>query len=305
MLPTKNIKYLKLKPHEIFAICLHFLNNKYYLKHIDRYSNELVFVDINYLSDELNSITSSEAQFDYKDLEYTIKYQNVYHHSSHSNRPSVSVRLKSIISDELVSVYNYDDKYCDNINRCVFNNQTYNLITPEDMEKLKEKQTNVIKKIKFFEENQKYVAPYLHAGSGSGSYNRHTRKAYNQNYVTFMKLYHFKPYIESIKSYLKNSTQSYKFDRLKEFYDCIVKDMQVDKTYSNKILSFTKDRHDQIKIVFNKTNCEHMDYINDFKNNIDQYYFNKFFDLVIPIMEHLGGIQELKTIILKNRLLTE
>jgi hypothetical protein len=189
------------------------------------------------------------------------------------------------------SGYTYSGKY-DSFLIKGFLKKRYELRENEkELENFKKAQTTAVTRLKFYEDH------------GTNLKNIIQRSAFKHPIPTFDFIYGFKKYIPCINNYKKEDMKDY----LSKILECFDEDMQFSKIYNFKLLKFQKLEKNYVNITMNKSFCCEV-YTPSIRKLIQNDEFERLdsiFDIIIPVIQEIGGINELKNVILHDRILTE
>lgn len=287
------------KPYEVLALCFHMYNKGYYIQNVKEYGSswEFLFKDIqniihtenpsfssSYLPNDIfefsfvnnrdgksNNATTS-IQFNYKACRMRFQYKYVSNYDSPDYRKTLS--LISVTDNKKEHMMNVED----------------------DKNLLHSNQNKTVKSLKFYEE----FAPYIIDNFQT------LTKYFTPAIFTLNFIYNFRTYADNIMAYQKKSIMDPK--PIIELFDCFGEDMQINTPYQFKILRFYKNNNNTVTIGINRKHTVYVAGFDHYKQQIENGrmdYLESEFKIIIPIVEQLGGVSELKNVILEHRIRTE
>lgn len=283
-----NLKYTQ-KAYEILAILLHMFKNGYYLDQSteNQLQNKLYlsFTKIKYdnIRATYSSFTSEITNNNHyvfqisnilKNIQNNILIRMVMKYPIGYSRDSITIKTDIDTKEITYIEKNHKSEYS-------IENDKHNI------KKIDNVLNKHVKKLKFFEENIKDIFNFI---NDIVIYNA---TIININNIIFniSMVYQFKKYMNSIKTY----NSSYK--EIDNFIDCLSNNMVEHVTYRLGILTFIKKSNNIITIIIVNKHI----YVNIYLNRLN----DELLGLILKILNVDGGVDMLKTIIYKNRILTE
>jgi len=281
------------KPYEILAICLHFYNQGNYTSKVDNYyPSSFKFNTINNIIYEENPNFKTNT-YEFPGGKYTFEFEN--DRGSYNKTPWSKFVFK-YNGIWLTFKYRYYEKKWNQyeiLNTEIKSGTTrsYKLDIEEEKTKFYDIQNKIVQKLKFYDESSQYLTNFI--------------RMYSYSSLTLDYVYGFKNYIDNIIKYQTSYVES--SDSLSKLINCVEFDMQKGITYNFKILKFKKNSYNSFTITINKS-YEIMVYNNTLSDIISRNAYHELepaFKVIIPVFEQIGGVDELKNVILHNRILTE
>jgi hypothetical protein len=284
------------KAHEILAICLHFYNNGYYIHNVENYYPiEFEFYPIDHITNEKNPVFKTNP-FEMTSGKYLFEFSN--DRGDYHKLPTTKIMFK-YDGNWVYFIFKFFEKTwnkyeLNHVDIKSFTTKSYRLDIVEEKIKFGENLNRIARKLKFYDNSSPYIFDVINRSL-----------VFRKPVFSLDYIYGFKNYFDSIKNYnnLANKTQEF----ISNLLDCVENDMQDGITYNFKILKFRKNNFNSFEISLNKSfNIIQFNNTLSEINNTNRFYnLDPVFNIIIPVFEQIGGIDELRNVILHNRILTE
>lgn len=286
------------KMYEILALCMHFYNQGNYVTEVDNWCyspTKFKFASINNILNE-KDLSFTATPFEMPGGRFEFKFSN--DKGDYKRPPKTTINMR-YDTNRLLLNYRFEEKKWNEyeINKVIVTGamrKEYDFTDEIEKNKFLDYQNKAIQKLKFYEEYSSYIINEI----------SQSQQRYQPSY-TFDYIYGYKSYIDNIVLYQKKGIPA--FETLSQIVDCVVDHMQDGVTYNFKALKFRKNNYNSFEITINKS-FRLTVFVNDLKRNIMAYNYSGLdpaFKIIIPMFEQLGGVGELKNVILHNRILTE